>query len=43
MEVIDTKSNQDLTLHEQMLYFFMAIQGQTETNNDYLTRFTTIL
>jgi len=36
---LDTKANPALTLHEQMLAFFNMLQGQTESDDNYLSRF----
>ena len=36
---MDLKANLALTLHEQLIIFFMTCQGQTESDNDYLVRF----
>ena len=37
------KANTDLTLHEQMIVFLTAKQGQTELDDDYLSRFNSHL
>ena len=36
---VDIKANPDLTLHEQMIVFLTTKQGQTESDDDYLSRF----
>ena len=36
---VDTKSNPELILHEQMMALFTMIQEQTEADDDYLNRF----
>jgi len=37
---VDTKSNPALTLHEQILTFFTMHQGSTESDDNYLTKFS---
>jgi len=39
MAGVDTKANPILSLHEQTLAFFMMRQYQTESDDEYLTRF----
>ena len=37
------KANTDLTLHEQMIIFLTTNQGQTESNDEYFSRFNSRL
>ena len=40
---VDMKANTDLRLHEIMIIFLNTKQGQTESNDDYLSRFNSRL
>ena len=40
---MDTKANPALTLHEQMLIFVTTIQGQSESDDNYLNKFNSRL
>ena len=40
---VDTKANPALTLHEQILIFMTMIQGQSDTDNNYLNKFSSRL
>ena len=40
---VDIKSNPALTLHEKIIILLTTNQGQTESNDDYLSKFTSRL